>query len=154
VHQRGRRRGRLLLLLLEFEEEFALLLFELFDDEFEEEFDDELFELLLLLLLELLPLELLELLDELLLELLDSQAILKAPVASAAFAGAASAVLAGMLAWAEPAASAPATNIVSLVFITLSNHNFPVPESGVWRDKSLRQNSRFERCSSYRNRST
>jgi hypothetical protein len=120
----------LLLLLLEFEDEFALLLFELFDDEFDEEFEDELFELLLLLLLELLLLELLELLDELLLELFDSQAILKTLAPLAALVGAASPAFAGMLAWAEPAASAPATNIVILVFITLSTHNSPVPESG------------------------
>jgi hypothetical protein len=116
----------LLLLLLEFEDEFALLLFELFDDEF----DDELFELLLLLLLELLLLELLELFEELLLELFDSHAILNKLAPLAAFAGAASPVSAGMLAWAEPAASAPATKIVNLVFITLSKRNFPVPEPG------------------------
>lgn len=127
--QRGRRRGRLLLLLLEFEDEFALLLLALFDDEFEEEFEDELFELLLL--------ELLELLDELLLELFDSQAILNAPAASAAFAGAATPVLVGMLAWAEPAASAPATKIVNLDFIILSIYDCPVPESGVFKEQEV-----------------
>jgi hypothetical protein len=106
--QRGRRRGRLLLLLLEFEEEFELELLELFDDEFEEE------------LLELFEELLLELLLELFEELFESQATLKAPFTSAALAGAASTDLAGMLAWADPAASAPATKTVNLVFISLS----------------------------------
>jgi hypothetical protein len=142
-------------LLLEFEDEFELLLFELLDDEFDEEFEDELFELLLLLLLELLLLELLELLDELLLELFDSQASLNAPAASAAFAGAASLCLAGMLACAEPAASAPATNIVNLVFITLSIHSFPVPESGgVQRTGGLGEIAVSRGGSSSRSRST
>jgi hypothetical protein len=134
-------------LLLEFDDEFALLLLELFDDEFE----DELFELLLLLLLELLLLELLELL----LELFDSQAILNTPEASAAFAGVASLCLAGMPAWAEPAASAPATKIVNLVFMTLSIHNCPVPESGgVQRTGGLGKMAVSQRSSSLRNKST
>jgi hypothetical protein len=138
-------------LLLEFEDEFALLLLELFDDEF----DDELFELLLPLLLELLLLELLELLDELLLELFDSQAILNAPAASAAFAGAAAPVLAGILACADPAASAPATSIVNLDFIILSIHDCPVPESGsVQRTGDLGKIAISKRGPSSRNRST